>query len=61
MAALEGLHAVDADRIRGRRVLLFDDLFRSGATMNAITGVLYDQGQAQDVHALTLTRTRSNQ
>jgi hypothetical protein len=37
------------------------DLFRSGATMNAITGALYDQGRARDVYALTLTRTRSKQ
>lgn len=58
---LEGLHEVDQSRLDGRRVLLFDDLFRSGATMNAITGALYDQGRASDVYALTLTRTRSNQ
>ena len=57
---LEGLHEVDQRRLEGRRVLLFDDLFRSGATMNAITGALYDQGRASDVYALTLTRTRSN-
>jgi predicted amidophosphoribosyltransferase len=58
---LEDLHEVDQERLEGRRVLLFDDLFRSGATMNAITGSLYDQGKASDVYALTLTRTRSNQ
>jgi len=58
---LEGLHEVDQSRLEGRRVLLFDDLFRSGATMNAITESLYDQGRAGDVYALTLTRTRSNQ
>ncbi len=49
------------DRVQGRSVLLFDDLFRSGATMNAITSSLYDQGTARDVYALTLTRTRSKQ
>lgn len=58
---LEDLHEVDQSRLEDKRVLLFDDLFRSGATMNAITGALYDQGRARDVYALTLTRTRSNQ
>ena len=38
---------------------MFDDLFRSGATMNSITVTLYEQGHASDVFALTLTRTRS--
>ena len=57
---LSGLHKVDRAIVRGRRVLLFDDLFRSGATMNAITAALYDQGGASDVYALTITRTRSH-
>jgi hypothetical protein len=34
---LAGIHNVDAVVVKGKRVLLFDDLFRSGATMNAIT------------------------
>lgn len=58
---LDGLHEVDESKVAGKEVLLFDDLFRSGATMNAITGALYDQGRASDVYALTLTRTRSKQ
>jgi len=58
---LDGLGDVDESKVAGRKGLLFDDLFRSGATMNAITGALYDQGRASDVYALTLTRTRSKQ
>ena len=58
--ALAGLHAVDAAHTKGKRVLLFDDLFRSGSTMNAITDVLLQQGGATTVYALTITRTRSN-
>lgn len=61
LAALEGVHAVDATATAGRHVLLFDDLFRSGATMNAITTALYEQGKAAAVFALTITRTRSHQ
>lgn len=56
---LEGAHAVEASVVSGQRVLLFDDLYRSGATMNAITAALYDQGGVVDVYALALTRTRS--
>lgn len=58
---VEGLYAVDAQQTRGRKILLFDDLFRSGTTMNAITDVLIDPGNATVVRALTITKTRSNQ
>ncbi|GBQ88412.1 ComF family protein [Asaia krungthepensis] len=58
---VNGLYTVDAAQTRGRKILLFDDLFRSGTTMNAITDVLLDAGQAQVVRALTITKTRSNQ
>lgn len=58
---VDGLYAVDAGQTVGKRVLLFDDLFRSGTTMNAVTGVLLSQGQAATVSALTITKTRSNQ
>lgn len=56
---LEGAHEVDILRTAGKRVLLFDDLFRSGATMNAITRALSDDGGAASVFALAITRTRS--
>ena len=58
---LEGLHKVDKTVVQGKKVLLFDDLYRSGATMNAITTELYERGKAADVFALTITRTRSKQ
>jgi competence protein ComFC len=58
---LAGLHAIDKAATQGKGLLLFDDLYRSGATMNAITEVLYKKGKAKDVFALTVTRTRSNQ
>jgi competence protein ComFC len=58
--ALAGLHAVDIKHTNGKNVLLFDDLFRSGSTMNAITDVLLQQGRAANVYAFTITRTRSN-
>jgi len=45
--------------IKGKTVMLFDDLYRSGSTLKAITCVLYDQGNVEKVKVLTLTRTRS--
>jgi competence protein ComFC len=57
---LTGAHAIDISVTKGKKILLFDDLFRSGATMNAITTELYEKGNAAIVYALTVTRTRSN-
>ncbi len=56
---LEGTHRVELSVVAGERVLLFDDLYRSGATMNGITAALLDQGGAAAVYALAITRTRS--
>ncbi len=58
---IEGLYAVDRMQTRDLNVLLFDDLFRSGTTMNAITDLLLSEGKAANVRALTITKTRSNQ
>jgi len=58
---LDGLHEVDTSATQDKKILLFDDLYRSGATMNAITTALYEQGKAAEVFALAITRTRSNQ
>lgn len=60
-ALLDGLYAVDEMHTKGKHILLFDDLFRSGSTMNAVTDVLMGPGKAASVRALTITRTRSNQ
>ena len=54
---LDGAHKVKASVVGGQKVLLFDDLYRSGATMNVITAALYDEGAAAAVSALALTRT----
>lgn len=57
---VDGLYQVDATQTRGRSILLFDDLFRSGTTMNAITDQLLGPGKAAVVRAITITKTRSN-
>jgi predicted amidophosphoribosyltransferase len=58
--ALAGLYAVDVRRTRRKAILLFDDLYRSGSTLNAITSLLLEDGLAAQVNVLTITRTRSN-
>lgn len=59
--ALTGLYSVDAEWTREKSILLFDDLFRSGSTLNAISTLLQAEGSAAQVDVLTVTRTRSNQ
>jgi len=56
---LLGAHSIEGDALRGRRVLLLDDLYQSGATLNAITRLLKETGGASAVFALALTRTGS--
>jgi competence protein ComFC len=56
---LAGAHKVKRSLVERQKVLLFDDLYRSGATMNAITEALYQPDCAAEVCALAVTRTRS--
>ena len=51
---LSGAHDVS-----GAKVLLLDDLYRSGATLSVATELLLGQGRASEVCVLTMTKTRS--
>lgn len=55
---LEGAHKVDSARTKGKNILLLDDLYQSGATMNAVAAILQSKGGAAKVYALALTRTK---
>ncbi len=57
---VEGLYEIEPGLVQGAKILLFDDLFRSGTTMNAITDILTRPGGAKLVKVLTITKTRSN-
>ena len=57
---LDGAYKIEKDIVNDKRILLFDDLYRSGATMNAVASLLLDQGEASEIYALALTRTRRN-
>lgn len=59
LEVLGGAHVIDGDGLRGRRVLLLDDLYQSGATLHAIARLLEEAGGASAVFALALTRARS--
>jgi competence protein ComFC len=56
-AVLQGALSVRDQAVAGKRVLLIDDLIRSGATLGAVAAVLADAGAAI-IFAFALTKTR---
>ncbi|MGI8784048.1 MAG: ComF family protein [Acidobacteriota bacterium] len=55
---LEGAFQVDTDAVRGKRILLVDDLYRSGATATVVAQALL-AGGAATVYMLAMTKTRT--
>jgi competence protein ComFC len=55
---LRGAFRVD-QRYTGKVVLLFDDLYRTGATLAMAAGVVRWAGHVKAVLVLTLTKTRT--
>jgi competence protein ComFC len=55
---LSGAFTVDVAKTSGKRLLLIDDLYRSGATVSAIAQLLMTTGAADAVYLVTLTQTR---
>lgn len=56
-AVLQGALTVNGRQIAGKRVLLMDDLIRSGATLGAVAAALTEAGAAI-IYAFALTKTR---
>lgn len=52
--------SVNSNRTKQKRLLLFDDLYRSGATAGTISRILTERGAASSVYLLTLTHTRKH-
>jgi len=56
----KALSLVDENLVAGKRILLVDDLYRSGSTLRIATSLLYRDGNVEAVSVLTMTKTRSN-
>lgn len=56
---LQKAFSIPDKRYKDKSILLFDDLYRSGATLNAATKVLKEQGEVGNVFVLTITKTRT--
>ena len=56
-AVLQDALVVNGRAIAGKRILLLDDLIRSGATLGAVAAALTDAGAAI-IFAFALTKTR---
>jgi predicted amidophosphoribosyltransferase len=49
---------VGSDQVKGKSILLLDDLVESGSTLRRAADVLLTHGGAASVYAVALTRTR---
>lgn len=56
---LEGAFTVTDASLASKYVVVFDDIYRSGETLRAITDVLHSQGKISRVYVLTVTKTRA--
>jgi hypothetical protein len=60
MEALTDACAVSREQSEGKSILLFDDLYRSGATVSAIRELLKNEGEVKAVSLLTPRHFRIN-
>lgn len=56
---MQNAFQVADQRYSQESVLLFDDLFRSGETLNAVSNALVTQGNVGRIYVLTVTMTRT--
>jgi len=56
---LHNAFSVIDKRYQAKTILLFDDLYRSGETLNAAAKVLKEQGEVGEIYVLTITKTRT--
>jgi competence protein ComFC len=56
----KALEIVGKENISDKKVLLVDDLYRSGSTLRIATDLLYNKAHVGVVSVLTMTKTRAN-
>ena len=56
---LKDAFSINFNALSEKDVLIFDDLYRSGETLNAVCDVIMNKGKARGVYVLTITKTRS--
>jgi len=54
---LKGVYKIKDQTFKNKKILLFDDVCQTGSTLKEITKVLYDEGNVENVYALTITKT----
>jgi predicted amidophosphoribosyltransferase len=55
---LKGVFDIAQNALGEMNVLIFDDLYRSGETLHAVTEIVKNKGNAKNVYVLTITKTR---
>lgn len=56
---LKDAFSIELNSLIGKNILLFDDLYRSGETLNAVCDIIISQAKAASVYVLTITKTRT--
>jgi competence protein ComFC len=56
---LNGAFSIQGKSLTEKNVLILDDLYRSGETLNSVCDVIINEGKAKSVYVLTITKTRS--
>ncbi len=46
----------DIDLVRGKRILIYDDICTTGSQLDAVAGFLMDKGKAVEVEGIVLAR-----
>jgi predicted amidophosphoribosyltransferase len=56
---LNGNFDISDNTLQDKNVLVLDDVFDTGETLNAVTDVIKNKGKAKSVSVLTVTKTRT--
>lgn len=57
---VEAISLVNPEQLNGKKLLLIDDLFRSGSTLSVATDILRNNANPAKISVFTMTKTRSN-